>query len=112
MLQEPGSLLLHELVDHVAQNSPNSIEALVGRADVVQSVVIKKNLLHDKNGNSLAQFGTSLHDAQAQWDNFSGEEKVDDIRAVVLDQGADDTKGGQTEIFEWPRFGCRVQEWV
>lgn len=112
VLQEPSGLLFDELVHHVAQNSPNSIEALVGRANVVQSMVIKKDLLHDENGDSLAQFGAGLHDAQAQWDNFCCEEKVDDIRAVVLDQGANDTEGGQTEIFEWPRFGSRVQEWV
>lgn len=79
MLQEPGSLLFNELVDHVAEDSPNSIEALVGCADVVQSMVVKKDLLNDKNGNSFAQFGTGLHDAQAEWDNFCCEEKVNDI---------------------------------
>lgn len=79
MLQEPGSLLLHELVNHVAQDSPNSIEALVSCADIVQSMIVKKNLLHDKNGNCLAQFGPCLHNAEAQRDNFCREEKVDDI---------------------------------
>lgn len=79
MLQEPGSLLFDELVNHVAQDSSNSIEALVGSADIVQSMIVKKNLLHDKNGNSLAQFGPRLHYAEAQRDNFGREEKVDDI---------------------------------
>lgn len=108
MLQEPGRLLFDELVDHVAQDSPNSVESLVGCADVVQTMIVKEYLLHDKNGNSFAQFGTGLHDAQAEWDNFRRKKKVDDIRAVVLDQGANNAKGRQTEVFEWPRFGCRV----
>lgn len=79
MLQEPGSLLFHKLVNHVAQDSPNSIETLVGSADVVQSMVVKKDLLHDKDGNSFAQFGTGLHYAQAEWDNFCCKKEVDDI---------------------------------
>lgn len=79
MLQEPGGLLFDELVHHVAQDSPNSIESLIGCADVVQSMVVKKNLLHNKDGNSLAQFGTGLHDAQTQWDNLCCKEKIDDI---------------------------------
>jgi hypothetical protein len=65
VLQEPSGLLFDELVHHVAQNSPNSIEALVGRANVVQSMVIKKDLLHDENGDSLAQFGAGLHDGHS-----------------------------------------------
>lgn len=108
MLQESSGLLFDELVHHVAQNSPNSIESLIGCTDVVQSMVVKEDLLHNKNGDSLAQFGTSLHDAQAQRDNFCCEEKIDDIRAVILDQGANDTKGCQTKIFERPRLRCRV----
>lgn len=79
MLQEPSSLLLHQLSNHVAENRTHSIEALVRGADVVQAVVVEQDLLDDEDGHGLAELGTRLHDAEAQRDNLGGEEKVNDF---------------------------------
>lgn len=54
MLEKPHCLLVHQLSDHVAQYRSNSVEALVGLADVLQTHVIKQDLLDDKDGDRLA----------------------------------------------------------
>ncbi len=112
MLEEPGSLLLDQLGDHIAQDGADGIEALVGGADVVQAVVVQQDLLDDKDGDGLAKLRAGLHDAQAKGDDLSREEKVNHLRRIILHQGADDTEGGQAEILERSRFGGRVQERV
>jgi hypothetical protein len=58
----------------------DSIETLVCSTNVVQPVVIKKDLLHDEDRNSLAKLRAGLHDAEAQWNNLGSEEEVDDVR--------------------------------
>ena len=73
-------LLLHKLRNHVAEDSSDSIETLVCSTNVVQPVVIKKDLLHDEDRNSLAKLGAGLHDAEAQWNNLGSEEEVDNVR--------------------------------
>ena len=55
MLKKSCRLLLHKLRNHIAQYSSNGVEPLVCRADIVQSVVIKEDLLHDEDGHSLAE---------------------------------------------------------
>lgn len=110
MLQESGGLLLDQLRHHVAQDGADGIEPLIRGTDVVESMVIKKNLLYNENGHGLAQLGTRLHDSQAQWDNLRGQEKVDHIRRVILDERSDDTKRGETKVFEGSRLGSRVEE--
>lgn len=112
MLQQPSRLLFHQLSDHVAQDSTDGVEPLVRRADVVETVVVEQYLLHDENGDRLAKLRPRLHDPQAQRDDLCRQEKVDHLGRVILDQGADNTEGGQTEIFEWARLGCRVEERV
>jgi hypothetical protein len=102
MLQQPGSLLLHQLSDHVAEDRTHSIKALVGGADVVEAVVVEQDLLDDKDGYRLAELGARLHDAQAQRDDLGGEEEVDDLSRVILDKGADDPERGKAEILERP----------
>lgn len=79
MLQKSRSLLLDKLVDHVAQHRSDSIKTLVCRADVIESVVVEENLLDNEDGNSLAQLGTSLHDAKAEWNDLGGKKEVDHI---------------------------------
>lgn len=56
MLEQPCSLRLDELGNHVAENGANGVEPLIGGADVVEAVVVEQNLLHNKDGDSLAKF--------------------------------------------------------
>ena len=44
VLQKPRGLLLNQLVDHVAQKRPDGVEPLVGRAYVVEAVVVHRAL--------------------------------------------------------------------
>lgn len=92
MFQKPHSLLLDELSYHVAQNSTNRIETLVGSADVVQAQVIQEYFLDNEYGNGLAQFRASLHNSKAKWNNLGCKEEVDHIRRIVLDKRTNDTE--------------------
>lgn len=40
MFEKPNSLLLDELVHHIAEDGPDGIEALVCLADVLQTEII------------------------------------------------------------------------
>lgn len=112
MLKKASSLRLDELRHHVAEDGANSVEALVSSANVVEAIVIKQNLLHNEDGDSLAKFRASLHDSQAERDNLGGEEEVDDFRGVVLDERANHTEARESQVFKRPRLGCRVEERV
>lgn len=89
MLKQTNSLLLDELVDHITENRANSIETLVGLTNVRQANIVKKYFLYDKYGHGLAEFRPSLHNAQAQWDNFSCQQEVDYLGRIVLDESTD-----------------------
>jgi hypothetical protein len=65
MLEQTSRLLLHKLGHHVAQDGSDGKEALVGGANVVEAAVIEEDLLHNKDGDGLAQLGTRLHDPKA-----------------------------------------------
>lgn len=79
MLQQPYSLLIHQLSDHVREHGTHSIEALVRLADVLQSHIIQQDLLHDEDRDSLAQLRARLHNTKAEGDDLGGEEEVDDL---------------------------------
>jgi hypothetical protein len=102
MLQEPHSLLVNKLSDHITENGANSVESLVGLADVLQSHVIEQDLLDDEDSNGLAELRSSLHDTEAKRNDLGSEEEVDNLCRVVLDQSADDTKRGQAKVFKGP----------
>lgn len=55
------------------QNYGHMWESIVGLANVRQATVVEENLLQNKGGDSFAQLGASLHDAQAQRNDFGGE---------------------------------------
>lgn len=55
MLEKTNCLLLHELVDHVAQYSPDCVEALVCLTDVRKADIIEQDLLNDEDGDRLAE---------------------------------------------------------
>jgi hypothetical protein len=101
MLQQADSLLLHKLVDHVAKDGANRVEALVSLANVCQTDIVEQDLLDDKDCHSLAEFRACLHDTKAERDDLGCQEEVDDLGGVILDKRADDTKRGQAKILEW-----------
>jgi len=51
MLQEPNSLRLDELVDHVAEDGADGVEPLVCVAYIRQARLVQKNLLNDKDSD-------------------------------------------------------------
>jgi hypothetical protein len=104
MLQEPHSLLVNELSDHITENGANSVESLVGLTDVLQSHVIEQDLLNDEDSNGLAELRSSLHDTEAERNDLGGQEEIDDFCRVILDQSADDSKRRQAEVFKGPRL--------
>ena len=112
MLQQPHSLLIHQLRHHIRQNRAHRIEALVCLADVLQPHIVEQDLLHNEDGHRLAELRAGLHDTQTERDNLGGEEKVDDLGAVILDKRADNAEGGETEVLEGARLGGGVEEWV
>lgn len=110
MLEQTRCLLLDELAHHVAEDGANCVEPFVRSANVVESVVVKENLLDDEDSDRLAELRPGLHDAQAEGDDLGGQEEVDNFRRIILHECADHTEGGQTEVFEWSRFGSGVEE--
>ena len=94
MFQQPHSLLIHELSDHITQHSAHSIEPLVCLADVLQTHIIQQDLLHDEYCDRFAQLRPRLHNTEAERDDLGGEEEIDDFGAVVFDEGADHAQGG------------------
>ena len=112
MLEQADRLLFHQLRDHVTEDRPHGVESLVRGADVREPHVVEKNLLHDEDGDRLAQLGAGLHDPKAQRDDLRRQEEIDDLRRIVLDQGPDDSKGGQAKVLERPRLGGRIEKGV
>ena len=55
MLEQSCSLLLNELRNHVAEDCTNSIESLICGANIVQPMIIKEDLLHNEDCDSLAE---------------------------------------------------------
>ena len=92
VLQQPHSLLLHQMAYHVAQHRPHRIESLVRVTYVFQSTVIKQDFLHDEDGDSLAQLTPGFHHAQAERNDLSREKEVDDVGRVIFDKSTDDAE--------------------
>jgi len=87
-------------------------ESVVSLTDVTEARVIKQYLLQNKCGHSFAEFRATLHNAQAQGNYFSGQQKCDDLLLVGLDQGTDHSQRGKPQIFKGPSFAHCVEEWV
>lgn len=79
VLEETDCLLLYELIDHIAQHSANSVEALVCLANIGQSDIIKEDLLHNEDRHGLAELGTSLHDTKTKGDDFGCQQEIDNL---------------------------------
>lgn len=112
MLEKADSLLLHELSDHVAEDSTHGIESLICSADIAQANVIEENFLHDEDSNSFAQLGTGLHNAKTERDDLRGQQEVNHVRRIIFHQCADDTQRCESEIFKGTGFGGGIEERV
>lgn len=112
MLEQPCSLLLDQLAHHIAENGADGVEPLISGADVVETVIVKKDLLHYKDGDGLAKLGSGLHDAQTEGNDLGGQQEVDDLGRVVLDERANDTKAGEPQVLERTRFGGGIKEGI
>jgi hypothetical protein len=84
MLEQSHSLRLHKLVHHIAQHSSNSIEPLIGVADIRQASLIEQNLLNDEDGDGFGELWARLHDTKAKGYDLGREEEVDDGVVVIL----------------------------
>ncbi len=100
MLEKSRGLLLNKLCHHIAKDSPDSVKALVCCADIIETMVVEENLLHDEDSHSFAKLGTGFHDAKTQRDDFGRQEKVDNIGRVVLDESTDNSQVSQPQILE------------
>jgi hypothetical protein len=101
MLEQPDSLLLDKLVDHIAQDRPNGVKPLISLANVRQTHIIKQNLLHNEDCHGFAEFRSSFHYSQAERDDLGCEKEIDYFGRIVFDQCSDHAEGGETEVFEW-----------
>ena len=112
MFQQPIRPLIHQILYHIAQHAAHGVESLVSLADVVQAHVVEQDLLDDEDGDRLAELGAGLHDAEAERDDLGGEEEVDHVGGVVLNESADHAERGQAQVFEGAGFGGCVEEGV
>ena len=80
--------------------------------DVVEASLIQQYLLEDEGGHRLAQLRPRLHDSQTERNDLCGQQEVDDLLFIRLDQSSDDSKRGQTKIFKWSGLADCMQEWV
>jgi hypothetical protein len=129
MFEKADRLGLNKLIDHIAENGPNSVEAFISVADISQSCLVEQNLLDNKYGNSLGEFRSRLHDAQAEGNNLRGEKEMNDCVVIVLlykdehqllgpkrgsylDKSPDDTEGSKPEVLKRTGLGGRVQKRV
>jgi len=64
VLEQADRLLFDKLVDHVAEDRADGVEALVCLANVCQTNVVQQDLLYDEDGNCLAKLRACLHDTK------------------------------------------------
>lgn len=113
VLQQPDSARFFDARDHVGEDSANSVEALVGLANVGEADVIEQDLLDNEDGDGLAELAAGLHDSQTQGDDLGAEEERNDLAVVgLLDERADDAERRQSEVFKGSCLGCCVEEWI
>src|SRR3546814_8184956 len=65
VFEQTDSLLLYQLIDHIAKNGSDRVKALVRLANVGQAHVIQQYLLNNEYCDGLAEFRAGFHYAQA-----------------------------------------------
>ena len=96
MFQQPLRRLLFDAFDHIIQNTTNlskaySMQSIKGLAQVIESIFIIQDLLNNESRDSLAQLAASVHDPQAQRNDFSVDQKIYDFWVVSFNQGANNS---------------------
>lgn len=56
MLEQPDGLTLDELIDHVAEDSSDGVEPLVRLTNISEPEIVEEDLLHNEDGDGLAEF--------------------------------------------------------
>lgn len=112
VFQQPIRPLIHQVLHHITQHAAHGVKPLVSLADIIQAHVVEQDLLHDEDGDRLAELGAGLHDAEAERDDLGGKEEVDHVGGVVLNEGADHAERGQAQVFEGAGLGGRIEEWI
>jgi hypothetical protein len=84
VLQQPNGLRFHQLVHHVTQYRPHSVEPLICVTDIRQACLVQKDLLNDEDRNRLGELRAGLHNSQTERDYLRREKEVDHSRVVVL----------------------------
>jgi len=92
--------VLDEVIDHMIKDSANSIESFTSLADISETIFVDQDLLDNEGSNSSGEFLASLHNSQAEGDDFSLHQEVNSIAIVTLNKGTNDTKTGDSEVFE------------
>jgi hypothetical protein len=92
MLEQSCCLLFYELRYHIAEDGSNSIKPFIRSTDVVQAMIIEKNLLDNENSDCLAELRASFHYPKTQWNDFSCEKEVDNIRGIVFDKSTNNSQ--------------------
>lgn len=65
VLQQPDCLLFNQLSDHVTQDHPDRVKPFVSRTDISEPNIVKEDLLHNEDGDRLAQLGPRFHYSEA-----------------------------------------------
>lgn len=77
--------------------------------DVLKSDPVQQDFLDDKDGHGSAKFVPCFHDPQAEWDNLGGDEELDDLWVLVLDERPDDAQTGQPQVLKGPGLARSTQ---
>jgi len=112
VLEKPLRRLLGQLDHHLAQDHCNVREPVVSLTNVVEASFVEQNFLENKCCHCFAQLRPALHDAQAEGDDLSGEEEVDNLLLIRLDKSSNDSKRGKPQVLKWPGLRDGVEEWV
>jgi len=112
------------VLNHFSQHLRNGKEAVARLAHIVETIIIEQDLLDNEGGDCLTQFIAIFHDMQTQRDSFRLDQELshlavgNDARGGVghhigmrvLDQGANHTERGQTQVLKRTRVELSVQE--
>lgn len=84
------------------------VESLNSLTDVNEALLIVQDLLDDECGDGLWQLLAFLHDSEAEWNDLSLEQEVNDILIVPLDERTDNAKTWHSQILKWFLFALSI----
>ena len=76
VLEQPHTRRFHHFGDHAGQDRAHRVEALCCSAHVVEPSLIQENLLYNERRHGLGQLRASVHDSQAQGNDFRRQEEI------------------------------------